>query len=368
MSSFATSHTNRSGQVAEKQSRGQNARSRDRRPPTHFLAFPLISPHSLQQLSHSVQHFQETTTAPRPLRPSEIRALERQRSEQTPERDEQSTEDKNISGTSQKNTTRFNIIHEKAHRPVGTLHLTLGTMTFEDDEAIRTALAVLKGEAFRGVLTRWSQETAAKVASIGDQKPSTNSQQRESPNKAPGRANEAAEQVAGAIQTLKRPISPPVKEPETVQGAQSLLRINLKSLGTFPSPAKARVFYAEPYDPTDQLQSFAEAVRAHFVDAGIVDQENRNLTLHATVANIKYVKTPRGGSRGLGRRERDVDARGLAEEMKDYVWAEGIVIDRVRICKMGAVKSEDPALGMEYPAIMVPLEGGGEEVAEVRIE
>jgi activating signal cointegrator complex subunit 1 len=364
MSSVAISHSNASGTAAEKQSRAQQAPHREG-PPTHFLAFPLINSHSLPQLSRALRQFQETTTAPRPLRPSEARARERQRNEETPERDVRTTTHEIAPDALQQSTAQLKIIPEKAHRPVGTLHLTLGVMALEDDNAIQRATALLKGDAFRDLLRGSSQEVNVMAPSVGNCQTLSSLRGAEKAPEAVGTSTDAAEQVAEAIQTLHRPISPPIKDTQKTDTAHSQLCIDLKGLGIFPSPTKARVFYAEPHDPAYRLQSFAEAVRAHFVDAGIIRKENRKLTLHATIANTKYVKSFRSG-RG-SRNSRDIDASSLVEDMKDHVWAEGIVIDRVRICKMGAVKSEDPVLGMEYPAIKVPLEGGGEEVAEVRM-
>jgi hypothetical protein len=301
------------------------------------------------------------------------------------------------------------IIPKQAHRPPGTLHLTLGTMVLDGDEDKREALRVLRRIDFGKILREVSAGVDAQ--GLGEdsgaaQGASTGADVVHEANVEAGGVMEAAENVAASLQTLARPVSPPPLQsslPSTIDAANSSsttnpatsstppLRVSLRGLGTFPSSKKARVFYASPHDATGRLQAFAEAVQQRFVDAGIVTKEDRALTLHATVANLKYVRAPRwqggrGGERGSSSRykakeRKEIDARGLVEvfetmggdvdgdEKTPFDWAEDVVVDRVRICKMGAVKSEDEVMGMEYPAIRVPVEGGGGgegEVAEVR--
>ena len=75
--------------------------------------------------------------------------------------------------------------------------------------------------------------------------------------------------------------------------------------------------------------------------------------------------------------KRPVDGRKIldffnrdTEGTDRVIWARDVKVDRVRICKMGAVQSEDLMLGMVYPAVEVEWsgeEGGrqGMETAEV---
>jgi hypothetical protein len=188
----------------------------------------------------------------------------------------------------------------------------------------------------------------------------------------------AGEQVAASLRTLARPASPPQTSQERSSGRG--IKISLRGLDTFPNVKRARVFYAVPHsEDRGVLQAFAEAVQKRFVEEGVVKDEKRALTLHATVANLKYAKSS-GVKTGRGDRRRkglwELDASALTEEFgakegrsgaEEFSWADDIVIDRVRICKMGAVKSEDPVKGMEYPAIRIEKPGDGtqEEVAEV---
>ena len=158
------------------------------------------------------------------------------------------------------------------------------------------------------------------------------------------------------------------------------LTVTLKGLGAFQSPRKARVFYAPPVDPEGKLSAFANAIRQIFKDEGLVNEE-RALTLHATVANMTYAaksnhhhgRGGRGGKGGQGKWRggmRTVDGTGVVEmcnggDGEGWVWADGVHVDRVRICKMGAERSDDEVLGMVYPAVEVELDGE-EEMDEGR--
>ena len=102
--------------------------------------------------------------------------------------------------------------------------------------------------------------------------------------------------------------------------------------------------------------------------------------LHATVANLIYAKQWNKQRRKGGNKRSEVDARELLKYFNDgraardraqagseskfdhgteagvepgseYIWAKDILIDRIRICKMGAEKSEDEGLGLEYVPI-----------------
>ena len=177
----------------------------------------------------------------------------------------------------------------------------------------------------------------------------------------------------------------------TTTQRQPPLTVNLHGLGTFPSAKKARVFYSPPQD-SERLLPFANAIRQRFRDAGFVT-EARPLTLHATVANLRYASKARKGRGGRaarawekdtvdarsliacfngvedGRTEQDREGAATAENLRpgdSFVFAKDIVIDRVRICKMGAETSEDAVLGMVYPAIRISGdEGEMDVVAEV---
>jgi 2'-5' RNA ligase len=110
-----------------------------------------------------------------------------------------------------------------------------------------------------------------------------------------------------APKSLTRAISPPPTKvsskppPASSTASSSLavppLSISLHSLGVFPKPTAARVFFAHPHDPSNRLQTFGQLIRRHFREADLIT-ETRPLVLHATVANLIYV---RGKDRRAGK-------------------------------------------------------------------
>ena len=45
------------------------------------------------------------------------------------------------------------------------------------------------------------------------------------------------------------------------------------------------------------------------------------------------------------------DAMNKNEALSEYIWASDIPVDRIRICKMGAAKSDIEGWGLEYKAV-----------------
>ena len=94
------------------------------------------------------------------------------------------------------------------------------------------------------------------------------------------------------------------------------------------------------------------------------------MVLHATLVNTVYSKSDRErkGESGRGMGKLSIDARELMRSLNGrearedekvsreavgrFVWAEGVVISGVRICKMGAKVVEDQGLGMEYEVVV----------------
>jgi activating signal cointegrator complex subunit 1 len=223
------------------------------------------------------------------------------------------------------------LIPEKAIRPVGTLHLTLGVMSLESGERIQGAISLLQELDVAELLARRPPESV----------------------------NASGKEMAA---TEVPPMS-----------------IDLSSLVSMHPPTRTSVLYAAPLDPTDRLQSFGERLRNSFMDAGFLVPDDRLLKLHATVINTVYAKSgtrghqrqPRGQDRPgsiqntsiLGRviaesstpgasgtaqevnrypRENgSLDATLLLEQCKDFVWAKNLRIERLAICKMGAKKVLD---------------------------
>jgi activating signal cointegrator complex subunit 1 len=162
-------------------------------------------------------------------------------------------------------------------RPVDTLHFTLGVMTMETESELQDAIDCLHNLNVRGLLS------------------STN-----------------------------------IPSP----AAQNGLKISIESLTSMHNPTDTSILYAEPRDPSDRVQNFAEQILAVFREMGFIT-EIRPLKLHATVFNTVYAGKDRSG------RKYQIDATDLLEIYKDFVWATDVTIDKISLCKMGAKKEYD---------------------------
>ncbi|KAI1117519.1 kinase A anchor protein [Nemania sp. NC0429] len=236
-------------------------------PLTHFLCIPLITAVSRQQLSASVSSFRADVTSPESFG-----------------------------------------VPDEAIRPVGTLHLTLGVMSFPGGEGLDKAVTLLK--------TIKPSQILASIATSA-----------------------STRQGASAGEPCSSPLP-------------RRLSVTLKGLRTMQSAAKASVLYAPPLDADGVLTKFCEALRSAFQEAGLMVEDDRPLLLHATTLNTIYVKknstaTQGGGGGGGGRRGRNkrdkltIDARQILDRYGDYVWMEDVPIEKIAICKMGAKKQED---------------------------
>ncbi|KAF2256825.1 hypothetical protein BU26DRAFT_414937 [Trematosphaeria pertusa] len=298
----------------DKKGRGKKGKGGPKKPPlTHFLCLPLVSDKSAEQLEASLEKLRDE------LRRTELVPLE-------------------------------------AVRPVGTLHLTLGVMSL-DAERLGAANQCLQGFDIRSLLR-----------DIGAQK----------------LAEKAAE--AGTISENLGAAAFPDTE---------ALAIDLKSLVPMQAPHKTSILYAEPRDASQRLYPFGVALRDYFREKGFLVEDKRALKLHATIVNTIYAKSAGRSGRGRGKagkhKEKHVeesaespstgeteakaaeehiirsqghgpnakswmrfDARELVERCKDFVLAEGVVIDRVQICKMGAKKilrEDGEVVGEEYEVV-----------------
>lgn len=192
-------------------------------------------------------------------------------------------------------------IPEQAIRPVSTLHLTLGVMSLPKDEGLEKAVALLKTIMPRQIL-----------AEIVPTRPST----------------------SGTLVAEARGPPPPFPT------------VTLKGLHSMQSAAKASVLYAPPVDPEGVLRRFCEKLRATFQEAGFMEEDTRPLLLHATILNTIYVKGRRGKERG----RMTIDARQILDRYDDYVWVEGVPIEKIAICKMGAKQLDDGDAAYEVVA------------------
>ena len=248
----------------------------------------------------------------------------------------------------------------KAVRPVSSLHLTLGVMSLSASElsaAMKHLQELDVGQLLRGITTQ-------KIAEEAHDTP----------------------MVSEGFGAVANPDFNPT-DPAISSDLDGLV-VTLEGLVPMQKAVQSSILYAEPQDKSGRLVRFAESVRKSFEDGGWVLKEDRGLKLHATVLNTIYAKpkarerskrienpteskaitqqdrmegdgevAPDDGINGeheqdkrSEREERSAghgpdakswmrfDASPLIEVYKDFVWAEGVRIDRVQICKMGAQK------------------------------
>ncbi|KAK7977540.1 hypothetical protein PG988_005030 [Apiospora saccharicola] len=221
--------------------------------PTHFLCIPLVTSQSRQQLVSALASFGSDVTSPQ----------------------------------------SFGLPGE-AIRPVGTLHLTLGVMSFPKNEGLDKATELLKTLAPRQVLGSIvkAQEAQAQETESKDMDKDKNTDPH---------------------QPLQQP--PP-------------LSVTLKGLHSMqPTLSKAAVLYSPPVDPDEILHKFCERIKQTFQQAGIMAEEDRPLLLHATIVNTIYVK---GEKKGQGEAEA---ATGNGRN--------DVPVEKIAICRMGTKKQDD---------------------------
>ena len=232
--------------------------------PTHFLCIPLVTATSRPQLAESLAAFRTDVTNPKSLGGFDL--------------------------------------PEDAVRPVGTLHLTLGVMSFPKGEGLDKALDLLKSIRPREILSTIK------------------------PPAMPGMPTQ--------------PAAPPTEGSEAPEAnSPRTLSITLKGLNSMHQVEKTSILYAPPVDNLGVLQGFGEKLQALFKDAGLMIEDNRPLLLHATILNMIYVKGGRHkGAKGRGKWEKSVidNARGILDRYEDYVWMKDAPVEKIAICRMGA--------------------------------
>ncbi|KAK8183900.1 AKAP7 2'5' RNA ligase-like domain-containing protein [Phyllosticta citribraziliensis] len=190
-----------------------------------------------------------------------------------------------------------------AVRPVGTLHLTLGVMSLRDDASMARAHELLRSLNLSSLL-----HSSTSTSQFANQ---------------PHLAHPPSE-------TGNTPHEPP-------------LTLSLRGLHPMHSPTRTSILYAAPHDPTARLYAFASAVRDAF--APLLVPDDRPLRLHATVVNTIYAKERRGRAGGGGKKKsRDsgkFDAREVMQRFDGFVWAEGVRVEGVAVCEMGARELEE---------------------------
>lgn len=200
-------------------------------------------------------------------------------------------------------------IPEKAIRPIGTLHLTIGVMSLLEEDRVSGALTFLKSLDLKRLL---AESVVNSVA------------------------------VAQSYATVKR-------EPSATEVAP--LTVTFRGLHSMHEPQKTSILYASPSAPSYTSESlplyqFSLLLQQKFVGAGFIIADTRPLLLHATIVNTIYapgVRKASGarGGHGKAKAKLTVDARSILEECENMVWMEDIRLETVAICRMGARKGVD---------------------------
>ncbi|PBP20082.1 hypothetical protein BUE80_DR008777 [Diplocarpon rosae] len=187
-------------------------------------------------------------------------------------------------------------IPKEAIRPLGTLHLTLGVMSLLTPERLEGVLKVLRELNLTELLS------SIKPAST---RPEVESPRRNSQDAAQDRAS---------------------------------IHITLQGLRSMQETSKTSVLFAAPLDPDLRLYRFCQKLREVFGD--FLVQDARPLLLHATVVNTVYVPGKRSTG-GRGRKEKLVlDARELVTRYEEFVWMEGVKVEKVAISGMDSKVGE----------------------------
>ncbi|GAQ38082.1 hypothetical protein AtubIFM54640_001798 [Aspergillus tubingensis] len=284
-----------------------NQRKEKRPPLTHFLCLPLINATSLPQLESSLATFKASVPT---LQPQHQHEHGHQHHQHAPQPQPQP------------------LIPPSAHRPVGTLHLTLGVMSLPTPDRLSQAIRFLHSLDLEAML----RETQLSLP-----------------------------------QTLPSEPTPPA----------SPFLISLESLHAIPRAKAATVLHAAPVDPTNRLYPFCVKLRDRFFEEGFLvgdkpaekpaevaveggvtisgeeQQQQRQvdlaagdsaemasasvgskpkvrpLLLHATIVNTIYAKGKGGGHGGRGgrggdgrgdkrKRQYTFDAREILAKYRDY--------------------------------------------------
>ena len=334
MSSSSSTNANTSAPASSSQS---NPEKQKRPQPTHFLCLPLY-PQSTAIFSTQPPPRPQTLLPPSPAHAALKHSLRKLL------KDEAESDELNHN-TLVNNYDEATRIPRDAFRPFGTLHLTLGVMSLSTQEDVQRAVGVLHNIDLRGLLTSALQ--------------------------LPSDSGGGGEGEGGGGVKLS---------PSEPSDNGHKLLISLKGLRSMQTPKKTTVLYTHPtpYHATsssdDPLYNFASSLREHFVTEGLIQPEERKFVLHATVVNTIYSKSTskssnsgnnrrgnrgRGGRGGSGRKEKLViDASDVIDKYADTVFVEGLEVDRVELCKMGARKGEE-VIGDDGE---VEVKGAGYEV------
>ncbi|KAI4187030.1 MAG: hypothetical protein LQ346_005571 [Caloplaca aetnensis] len=339
-----------------------------KKPPlTHFLCLPLNSQSAAPQWQASLKHFRANAESLPPPRAGASTAP---------------------SASSIPPTVRA--VPDKAIRPLGTLHLTIGVMSLTKPEQVDAAIELLR-----------SLEMGNLLAKANEQQESGRSAEVTAASTSSKDSASMPKHIDDGLSQSIRSSSPPP------------LTLSFTGLKSMQSPKSASLLYTPPTDTTGRLYPFCQALKDRFTQENLMLEEARPLKLHATILNTIYAGKcyPRkgltpvnsgvdSGSRepgsgdehgtegpanrepedeGHGTAEEDtaksegkrhvsvakkkgkrrkesirLDARELLSQYVDFAWALDVRVEKLAICEMGAKKTFDDGgkvIGEEYTEV-----------------
>lgn len=302
-----------------------------KKPPlTHFLCVPLVTSASREPLAVSLQRFSDAV----------------------------SLEVGSVGGTTGRDGKigheNLRIVHPKAIRPVGAIHLTLGVMSLGRDQLSEAVEYLNSPDVRRLISTTMNESPGPSETRTADSKSSS---------------------------TLDGPITPPATKRHG-----GLLEVELKGIESMHAAHKTSILYIAPTDESGRLYPFCVALQKLFRDKGFLVEDNRQLKLHATIVNMIYAKERKRASKASTSAttpassnlsndkttnvdaaadstersprhvasSRTIDATAVLEAYKDYIWVDNIALDRIAVCEMGAKKIFDEdgiEVGAEYTEV-----------------
>jgi activating signal cointegrator complex subunit 1 len=296
---------------------------------THFLCIPLVNSTSQPQLEVSIGKFKEHVCF-------------------TP-----SVETFQEVGTAE--GSNDSPLHPDAIRPVGSLHLTLGVMSL-DEEKLAQATTLLQSLDLEKLLQGTTVPQSSQIDTTDTSTITPDS----------------------AISTLSTTDGPET----TASDLQTVpLTLSLEGLEPMQSPTKTSILYIRPHDATKRLEPLCKALRKSLTEAGLLVPDTRSLRLHATIVNTIYIKgrkknkkpkaeategkkdevkttepnlppsanvsdkgvglqinTPDSGHGPSAKSSLYLDATSLLSTYKSHIWAYDIPISKITVCEMGVKK------------------------------
>ncbi|CAD0017987.1 unnamed protein product [Aureobasidium pullulans] len=253
---------------------------------THFLCIPLVNSISKPQLEASVSKFKEDVCRPALDESVEDKAPAEENDDTSIAATESLSKDATASGDKSGEeidemsaaALQGPLIPEKAVRPIGSLHLTLGVMSLDEEKLVQ-AQDLLQSLDLNKLL----HEASTPTTKLED-------------------VTVTATEVAATDPAQRSLKTDP-------------LTISLESLEPMQSPRKTSILYVKPQDPMNRLAPLSQALRTAFTEAGLLVPDTRPLKLHATIVNTIYVKGRK--RKGRSKKEGEKTANASPEHIKD---------------------------------------------------